>query len=200
MFTGLVESTGTVLSLTEKGESARLLVKTGPLAAELSEGESIAVNGCCLTASAIDVEEQTAAFDLLAQTLRVTSLGDLNAGSLVNLERAMRLGDRFGGHFVQGHVDATVRIASFEKRGQDHRLEVELPAEGRGLVIPKGSICLDGISLTVAELAADRAACWIIPHTLAVTNLRGRKAGDRVNVEFDMLGKHVRGILGTAKG
>ena len=195
MFTGLVESTGSVLSLESRGESARLTLQVGAMAAELTGGESVAVNGCCLTVTEKDPAAQTACFDLLMQTLRVTSLGDLEAGSLVNLERAMAMGARFGGHIVQGHVDATVRILDWSEHGQDHRLEVELPAEHRGLVIPKGSICLDGISLTAAEVTAQSVTCWIIPHTFQVTNLHTKKAGARLNVEFDMLGKYVRELV-----
>lgn len=193
MFTGLVELTGKVLSLESRGESARLIVEAPKIAPELTLGESVAVNGCCLTVT--DIADGTFAFDLLMQTLRVTSLGDLQTGSLVNLERAMRLGDRFGGHFVQGHVDDTLRILDFSPHGQDHRLEVEFPSKHHGLVIPKGSICLDGISLTAAEVTASSVTCWIIPHTAQVTHLHTKKAGDRVNVEFDMLGKHVRELV-----
>jgi riboflavin synthase len=193
MFTGLVELTGKVLSLEPRGESARLIVEAPQIASELILGESVAVNGCCLTVT--DIADGTFAFDLLMQTLRVTSLGDLKAGSLVNLERAMRLGDRFGGHFVQGHVDDTLRIIDFSLHGQDHRLEVEFPSKHHGLVIPKGSICLDGISLTAAEVTPNSVTCWIIPHTAQVTHLHTKKAGDRVNVEFDMLGKHVRELV-----
>ncbi|HCN77963.1 MAG TPA: riboflavin synthase [Verrucomicrobiales bacterium] len=195
MFTGLVETTGQVIALETRGESARLTLDAGPLAAELALGESLAVNGCCLTVAELDARSGRAGFDLLMQTLKVTSLGDLQPGSLVNLERAMALGARFGGHFVQGHVDATARILDWSRHGQDHRLEVELPPGHRGLVIPKGSICLDGISLTAAEVGGDSVTCWIIPHTRAVTHLRGKKAGDRVNVEFDMLGKYVRELM-----
>jgi riboflavin synthase len=170
-----------------------LIVEAPKIAPELTLGESVAVNGCCLTVT--DIADGTFAFDLLMQTLRVTSLGDLQMGSLVNLERAMRLGDRFGGHFVQGHVDDTLRILDFSPHGQDHRLEVEFPSKHHGLVIPKGSICLDGISLTAAEVTPNSVTCWIIPHTAQVTHLHTKKAGDRVNVEFDMLGKHVRELV-----
>ena len=193
MFTGLVESTGSVLSLEPRGDSARLMLKVGSLAAELTLGESVAVNGCCLTVT--DIGPDSCAFDLLMQTLRVTSLGELKTGSLVNLERAMRLGDRFGGHFVQGHVDATLRILNYCEEGQDHLLLVEFPEAHHGLVIPKGSICLDGISLTAADIGDGCITCWIIPHTHASTHLHTKRAGDRLNVEFDMLGKHVRELM-----
>lgn len=200
MFTGLVETTGKILSLEPRGASARLVVEAASIAPQLELGESVAVNGCCLTVTHIDTAAGTFAFDLLMQTLRVTSLGDLQTNSLVNLERAMRLGDRFGGHFVQGHVDDTVRILDFSPHGQDHRLEVEFPEKHRGLVIPKGSICLDGISLTAAEVGSSSITCWIIPHTLQVTHLHTKKPGDRMNVEFDMLGKHVRELVKHAAG
>ena len=196
MFTGLIEATGEVASLETRGESARLILRADPaLVGQLADGESVAVNGCCLTVTTKDAGTGEVGFDLLAQTLRVTSLGELVSGSLVNLERAMGMGDRFGGHFVQGHVDATGQVIDWSRHGQDHRLEVELPAEGRGLVIPKGSICLDGISLTAAEVGETSLTCWIIPHTLAMTNLRQRKIGQKVNMEFDMLGKYVSSLL-----
>lgn len=195
MFTGLVEATATVISLTPREGGARLTAEFGSIAGEVHEGDSIAINGCCLTATAIDVAKQTISFDLLEQTLRVTNLGDLKSNDLVNVERALRSGDRLGGHFVQGHVDATAEILHWGLDGTDHRLTVALPADSRGLVIPKGSICLDGISLTAAEVTPAHVTCWIIPHTHAATNLRTRKAGERMNVEFDMLGKYVRQLV-----
>lgn len=200
MFTGLVETTGTVLHLEPRGDSARLTLRVSGIAAELAAGDSVAVNGCCLTATTADPAAQTASFDLLMQTLKVTSLGDLQPGSLVNLERAMAMSARFGGHFVQGHVDTTVRILDWSEHGQDHRLVVELPAEFRGLVLPKGSICLDGISLTAAEVEDDRVTCWIIPHTCAVTHLHSKQAGQRLNAEYDLLGKYVRSLMAQGFG
>lgn len=195
MFTGLVECTGRVAAVEKIDGGARLEIAVGPMLRELQLGESVAVNGCCLTVAAKDARKKTARFDLLAQTLRVTNLGDLRRDSLVNLERAMRPGDRFGGHFVQGHVDATVDILDFRRIGSDHRLEVALPREAAGFVIPKGSICLDGISLTAAEVTKSSVVCWIIPHTLEVTNLKAARAGQRMNVEWDMLGKYVSALL-----
>ena len=198
MFTGLVETTASVISLNPRAGGARLTLQIGPIAAEVREGDSVAVNGCCLTATDIDADKQTIAFDLLEQTLRVTDLGDLKTGDLVNIERALRAGDRLGGHFVQGHVDATAEILFWGLDGTDYRLTLALPPESRGLVIPKGSICLDGISLTAAEVTPEQITCWIIPHTHAVTNLHTRKAGQRMNVEFDMLGKYVRQLVSTS--
>jgi riboflavin synthase len=192
MFTGLVEAIGRVRSLEPRGEQARLTLAL-PFAAELAMGESVAVNGCCLTVA--DLDPAGASFDLLGQTLAVTSLGDLHAGSIVNLERALRAGDRFGGHFVQGHVDATGRVLALDERGQDHVLDVSLPPEIARLCIDKGSLCIDGISLTIAELAADRARFWITPHTFAVTHLTDLKCGARVNLEADMLARYADRLL-----
>ena len=193
MFTGLVESTARVLALDPREGGARLRLALGPMAREVREGDSIAVNGCCLTATSII--DESISFDLLEQTLRVTNLGDLQVGDIVNIERAMLAGARLGGHFVQGHVDGTVNLVTWRPEGADWRLEVELPPAARGLVIPKGSICLDGISLTAAEVSEDRVTCWIIPHTREVTHLSARKEGQRINVEWDMLAKHVRELV-----
>lgn len=193
MFTGLVEATGRIEAIEPRFGGLRFIIEVGSLAAEVREGDSIAINGCCLTVTAIQGENVS--FDLLEQTLRVTGLGDLEVGDRVNIERALAAGARLGGHFVQGHVDGTVRILTWRAEGADWRLEVELPAEARGLVIPKGSICLDGISLTAAEVSADRVTCWIIPHTREVTHLCTRREGQRMNVEWDMLAKHVREIV-----
>ena len=193
MFTGLVESTARVLAFEPREGGGRLRLHLGEIASEVRDGDSIAVNGCCLTVTSI--EAGTVSFDLLEQTLCVTNLGDLKTDDIVNIERAMLAGARLGGHFVQGHVDSTVRILTWREEGADWRLEVELPMEARGLVIPKGSICLDGISLTAAEVTEDRATCWIIPHTREVTHLKTRHAGQRMNVEYDMLAKHVRELV-----
>jgi riboflavin synthase len=195
MFTGIVETTGTVQSVAFREGGARFVAQVGPMVRELSLGESVAVNGCCLTVTEFDAEGGTAAFDLLSETLRVTSLGRLGEGSLVNLERALRIGDRLSGHFVQGHVDATAPVITLERVGKDHQFTVGLPAEWARLVVHKGSVCIDGMSLTVAELAADRMTFWITPHTFAVTNLRAMQVGDAVNLEFDMLAKHLERLV-----
>ena len=195
MFTGIVETTGTVQNIVFREGGARFVVKVGPMAAELSLGESVAVNGCCLTVTEFDAAAQTASFDLLIETLRVTSLGQLKEGGIVNLERALRIGDRLSGHFVQGHVDATAEVLALEPVGADHRFVVSLPQDWSRLVVHKGSVCIDGMSLTIAKLAADRMTFWITPHTFAVTNLRALKSGDRVNVEFDMLAKHIERLV-----
>ena len=135
------------------------------------------------------------AFDLLEETLRITNLGTLVAGSSVNLERAMRADTRFSGHFVQGHVDATLEVLRYEAHGADHQFTIALPSAYRNLVAHKGSVCLDGISLTIAELTAATITAWITPHTHQVTTLRTMQAGPRVNVEFDMLAKYLDRML-----
>ncbi|MEJ6572904.1 MAG: riboflavin synthase [Akkermansiaceae bacterium] len=192
MFTGLIEATGTVRSLELLGEQARLTVAV-PFASELADGESVAVNGCCLTVTESD--EATASFDVLKQTLDVTSLGELSEGRLVNLERAMLAGDRFGGHFVQGHVDATGEILDLSLHGQDHRLEISLPDDIQKLCIDKGSLAIDGISLTIAELKENSAVFWIIPHTMEMTRLSDASVGQKVNLEADVIAKHVARLL-----
>ena len=192
MFTGLVEALGTVTHLESKGEQARLTL-TLPFAADLALGDSVAVNGCCLTVA--ELGPNGTAFDLLAQTLRVTSLGNLTTGSTVNLERAMMVGDRFGGHFVQGHVDGTGQITRLEASGQDHIVGVSLPPQIHSLCIDKGSLTLDGISLTIAELTPDGAVFWITPHTWEHTHLHQARVGQVVNLEVDLLAKYVDKLL-----
>ena len=195
MFTGLVEAIGTVAALEAKGEQARLTLAI-PFAKELTLGDSVAINGCCLTVA--DFLTDGVAFDLLAQTLRVTSLGELAVGSTVNLERAMMVGQRFGGHFVQGHVDGTGKIIRLEVNGQDHIVAVSLPPEIHRLCINKGSLALDGISLTIAELHADSALFWITPHTWQHTHLHAARPGQTMNLESDMLAKYVAKLLSVA--
>lgn len=192
MFTGLVEAVGSVASIESRGEQARLTLEI-PFASQLKPGDSVAVNGCCLTVA--DLADRTASFDLLAQTLRVTSLGELGIGSRVNLERAMQVGDRFGGHFVQGHVDAAGTITRLEASGQDHILGVSLPPEIHRLCVDKGSLAVDGISLTIAELGQTEAVFWITPHTWENTHLHAARPGQAVNLEADMLAKYVEKLV-----
>lgn len=188
MFTGLVEAIGTVVSLIEKGEQASLILDI-PFGTELSLGDSVAINGCCLTVASLNEQIH---FDLLAQTLKITSLGDLHEGKKVNLERALKVGDRLGGHFVQGHVDSTGIITDLSAIGQDYRLEVAIPESVHSLCIDKGSLCIDGISLTIAELTVDSAVFWITPHTLKATHLGEARVGQKVNLEADLLAKYVK--------
>ena len=197
MFTGLVVETGTLLALEPRGESARLTLRAPTVAQGARLGDSIAVNGCCLTAT--DIAGENVSFDLLAETLRRTSLGSVQPGGKVNLEPALGVGAKMGGHFVQGHVDTTAELLDYSEHGADRRLEIELPSEFAHYVIYKGSIAVDGISLTVAEVGERSFVCWIIPHTAALTNLHTRKRGDRVNLEFDLLAKYVERMLAARK-
>lgn len=192
MFTGLVEALGTVLALESHDDQARLTLNL-PFTAELALGDSVAINGCCLTVAALSADRVS--FDLLAQTLRVTALGELAVGSIVNLERAMMVGDRFGGHFVQGHVDGTGTIKRIEANGQDHIIGVSLPPEIHRLCIDKGSLTLDGISLTIAELTVEGAVFWITPHTWEHTHLNRAMIGQAMNLEVDLLAKYVDKLL-----
>ena len=191
MFTGLVETTGRVTTLEPRGEQAHLVIEA-PFAGELTIGESVAVNGCCLTVTAQDAKCMS--FDVLTQTLAVTSLDGLGPGSLVNLERSLPANGRLGGHFVQGHVDDTGRIMDLSSRGQDHRLEIALPPGVARYCIPRGSLSVDGISLTIAELGKLAAVFWITPHTFEATNLQEAIGGQRVNLEADLLAKYVESL------
>ena len=187
MFTGLVEAIGSVRSLEKRGDAARLTLET-PLAARLQLGESLAVNGCCLTVAS--TAHETASFDLLVETLARTNLGTLASGARVNLERALRADGRFGGHFVQGHIATTAEVISAETKDADRNIVISLPASGARYLIEKGSIAVNGVSLTVASLGEDRFGLWIIPHTLQETNLGDLRAGSPVNLEYDMLAKY----------
>jgi riboflavin synthase len=201
MFTGIVEETGEVESFAKGPAAWRLRVSAKAILTGLVPGESIAINGCCLTAVAFDNEGIS--FDVLEETRRLTNLHSIVPGAPVNLERSMRADGRLGGHFVTGHVDGRGTIEAFEARGSDHYLRIRGPDGCGRFLNVKGSIAIDGISLTVAEVEGDSFAVWIIPHTLAVTNLRVRGAGDCVNLDFDMLGMYVdkmleaRGIKGS---
>ena len=197
MFTGIVEEAGSVESLERAGPSWRLRVRAARTLEGIASGDSIAVNGCCLTAVAF--AGAGIAFDVLEETRRLTNFSSLAPGAPVNLERSLRLDGRFGGHFVTGHVDGRGVVETFEQRGADHWLLVRGPAGcGRSLVL-KGSVAVDGVSLTVAGVEGDAFAAWIIPHTMAATNLGTRRAGDAVNLEFDMLGKYVEKLLHTQR-
>jgi len=194
MFTGLVEETGIAETLHRTQGASRLVLRADRLALECHEGESIAVNGCCLTIAAPPSGGRLC-FDLLEETLRRTNLGRIDLGSPVNLERALPANGRLGGHFVQGHVDCVAAIKAWEPVGLDYKLEIELPRESARYLVEKGSIAVDGISLTVAELREDSFTIWIIPHTCEVTNLGQTAPGKFVNLEFDMLAKYVERIL-----
>lgn len=190
MFTGLIERTGILAARRMDGEAGKLTVRLDAPPESPEPGESIAVNGACLTLEKAAGTELT--FHVMEETFSRTNLGALPFGSVLNLERALRVGDRLGGHFVSGHVDGTGRILSFAREGADMVLRVELPESIAPFLVPKGSIALDGISLTIAELHEADFCVKIIPATWDATNLRFRRAGDRLNLEADMLGKQIR--------
>ena len=198
MFTGLVEKTGSVSTLQTTGNGAKIIIDI-PFSEELSIGDSVAVNGCCLTVSTID--EEKASFDLLAQTLKVTALKELKPGMIINLERALIAGHRIGGHFLTGHIDTVSEIITYEPMGADHKLEILLPRNMAHLVIAKGSISVDGISLTIAEVNDKNGSftCFITPHTHENTNLIEINKGAQVNLEFDLIAKHVERLINYQK-
>ena len=198
MFTGLIEETGRVEAIKHGPDAVTLTVSADVCLGGMSPGDSIAVNGCCLTTTKVAKRGKSRGFqfNLLRETWDVTNLASLRRGSAVNLERALALGQRMGGHFVTGHVDAVGTIRKWEKQGKDWLLDVDVPAALMTGFVPKGSVAEDGISLTVARLRKRGFAVWIIPHTRQVTNLRNRKVADPVNLETDLLGKYAQRQLG----
>jgi riboflavin synthase len=194
MFTGIIEELGTVERIDRSGDGARLKIQCRKALEGSQEGSSIAVNGVCLTA--VDLEASSFAADLAPETMRRSNLGDLRAGARVNLERPLSLSDRLSGHIVQGHVDGTGELLAFEELGDNNWwMQVRIPPELDRYLVYKGSIAIDGISLTVAEIRANLVAITVIPHTYLNTSLGTRKPGDRLNLECDMLAKHVEKLL-----
>ena len=193
MFTGLIEEVGEVVAVPASDSGTQLQIAAPAIAKKSRSGNSIAVNGCCLTLTSRRGNRLN--FDLLEETIARTNLKKLRRNDPVNLERALSAEGRLGGHFVQGHIDCVSRIVAFEKKGPDFRLEVELPATFAQYVARKGSIALNGISLTVADVFPKGFAVWIIPYTKRHTNLSRTQAGDLVNVEFDILAKYVERVL-----
>ena len=202
MFTGIVEETGAIASIRENAQAIHLAVRARVCARGTKAGDSIAVNGCCLTVTNISRAGRGALlhFDLLRETWTRTNLQFAKAGALVNLERALAANGRLGGHFVTGHIDGVGKITRWERAGADHVLDIAAPREVRRYVIFKGSVAVDGVSLTVAGVTRSGFRLWIIPHTFAVTALNERKVGDAVNLEADLLGKYVEQfVLGAGK-
>ena len=193
MFTGIVETVGRVTALDPQGEKTRVVVEAPAIANEVPIGASVAVNGACLTV--IEARGGAVCFEAVRETLDKTALGALQVGSPVNLERAMRADGRLDGHIVQGHVDATGRVRSVERHGDDVRFAVACDAAFAELLVPKGSVAIDGVSLTVVGVEPEGFDVALIPHTLAVTTLGMRRPGDRVNLEADVLGKYVKKYL-----
>jgi riboflavin synthase len=198
MFTGLVEERGTVVGIESLGDSVRLTLRGPLVTSDASHGDSIAVNGCCLTVSALDGDVFTA--DVMDESLRRTSLGDLSVGSSVNLERAVTAGARLGGHIVQGHVDGVGSL--LERTPSDHWdvLRFSLPPELARYLVQKGSITVSGVSLTVVEVTEDTFTVSLIPTTLADTILGSLVLGDRVNLEVDIVAKYVERLLTVPPG
>lgn len=201
MFTGIVEETGKVDGVRQTDAGIEMTVRCRVVGRGLKLGDSVAVNGCCLTAvkQTARGRDKLVRFDLLRETWERTNLQFAMEGSRVNLERSLAVGGRLGGHFVTGHVDGVGRITRWERSGADHVLDIAAPTEVRRYVVFKGSVAVDGISLTVAGVTKKGFRIWIIPHTFAVTALCERKLGDTVNLEADLLGKYVEQFL-AARG
>jgi riboflavin synthase len=193
MFTGIVEETGTVERIKPTPKSIELTVRANLCGRGLKVGASLAVNGCCLTVVKVAArgKARLVQFDLLKETWQRTNLQFTQPGSLVNLERPLRTDGNLGGHFVTGHIDGTGKIIRWERAGQDHVLDIAAPPEVMRYVVFKGSMAVDGISLTVAGVQKRSFRIWIIPHTYQITASRERKVGDAVNLEADLIGKYV---------
>lgn len=193
MFTGIIEETGTIEQIQETDGGIRLALAARLTSRGLKTGDSLAVNGCCLTVVRRTRQKGRAVlqFDLLRETWNRTNLRLVKPGSLVNLERSMAANGRFGGHFVTGHIDGTGEIVTWTRQGADHILEIAASPDLLRYIVTKGSVAVDGISLTVAKLLKGRFRIWVIPHTFAVTALRERTLGDQVNLEADLVGKYV---------
>ncbi len=194
MFTGIIEHIGALESVAGKGNSPALRIDIGKLAEDAKVGDSISISGVCLTVTAL--MGNVAAFDVSAETLSRSTLGKLRTGGKVNLERALRADSRMGGHFVQGHVDGVGVVRKLAKVGENRELEVEVSREMIAQMVEKGSIAIDGISLTITIIRGNRFGVAVIPHTFENTTLREKKPGSKVNVELDILGKYVRKYLG----
>lgn len=193
MFSGIVEETGRVAFLEERDASWRLRVSAGGVVEGTAPGDSIAVNGCCLTVVALG--EDWIEFDLLAESLRLTNIEGVAAGARLNLERSLRFDGKVGGHFVSGHIDGLGRVADWSQVGKDVRLRVEPPEAFLKYLVYKGSVAVNGVSLTVAEVDDTGFVVWLIPHTLQLTNLGDLAAGRSVNLEFDLLAKYIERLI-----
>ena len=189
MFTGIIKEIGRVEQVQKTSSGISLVITTERASGDIKIGDSVAVNGCCLTV--VEISGKQLSFDLLRETWERTNLQFVASGSLVNLERSLRADGRLDGHFVTGHIDGLGRITRWERAGSDHILEIAPPPDLMRYIVQKGSIAVDGMSLTVATVAEKTFTVWIIPHTYEVTALRERKKGDAVNLETDILGKYV---------
>ncbi|HWR57539.1 MAG TPA: riboflavin synthase [Thermodesulfovibrionales bacterium] len=193
MFTGIILELGSIVSLNRRGGGASLTVASGSLSTNAAVGDSIAINGCCLTVVRIDGDMLT--FDLSDETLNSTNLGQLRAGDRVNLEPSLRADGKLGGHFVTGHVDAVGKIRTKTMVGDAFKIVIDAPEQVTGILVEKGSVSVDGISLTVVEVSVETFSIVIIPHTAKVTTIGFKNAGDSVNLEADIIGKYVARLL-----
>ena len=193
MFTGLIQEVGTIVSVIQNTEGKEFIIKAPSLIKEIQIDDSVATNGCCLTAT--QIKGDTFKVQAVHMTLQKTSVGMLKSGDKVNLELSLRPNDRLGGHFVQGHVNAMGQIKQIKTTGENWEIEVSIPSGLRKYMISEGSICLDGISLTIAKLTANSLTVAIIPHTLEKTTLGTKKVGDHLNLEVDMIAKYIENFL-----
>jgi len=195
MFTGLIQAIGQVSAIAHQESSARLEITSPEIAPQIAQGDSVSVNGACLTVVTFDSSKFSV--DVMVQTLNLTTTGSLQVGSVVNLELATRTADRLGGHIVQGHVDGVAKVEAISADSQWTRMDLSIPAELMKYVVAQGSICLEGVSLTVGELndPANQISVWLIPETLAKTNLSKKSVGDQLNVEVDVLAKYVERLI-----
>ena len=195
MFTGLIQAVGQVSAIERQESSARLEIASKEIATQIAQGDSVSVNGACLTVVSINASKF--AVDVMVQTLNLTSTGSLEVGSAVNLELATRTSDRLGGHIVQGHVDGVAEVVAISADAQWTRMDISIPKELMKYVVAQGSICVEGVSLTVGELndPADQISVWLIPETLANTNLSQKQVGAALNIEVDVLAKYVERLI-----
>ncbi len=195
MFTGLIQAIGQISAIAHQESSARLEITSPEVTSQIAQGDSVSVNGVCLTVVTFDSSKFSV--DVMIQTLNLTTTGSLEVGSIVNLELATRTADRLGGHIVQGHVDGVAKVVAISADSQWTRMDLSIPAELMKYVVAQGSICLEGVSLTVGKLndPANQISVWLIPETLAKTNLSKKSIGDQLNVEVDVLAKYVERLI-----
>jgi riboflavin synthase len=195
MFTGLIQAVGEVSAIKRAETSARLTIASPEIATQIAQGDSVSVNGVCLTV--VEFDSSQFSVDVMVQTLNLTSTGELRAGSPVNLELATRTSDRLGGHIVQGHVDGVAKVSKISADSQWTRMDIAIPKDLMRYVVAQGSICVEGVSLTVGELndQTDQISVWLIPETLANTNLSVKAPGDLLNIEVDVLAKYVERLI-----
>jgi riboflavin synthase len=195
MFTGLIQAVGSVSAIDLQESSAKLEITSPEISSQISQGDSVSVNGTCLTV--VSFTKESFVVDVMVQTLNLTSTGALSVGSPVNLELATRTQDRLGGHIVQGHVDGVAKVAGISADKEWTRMDISVPAHLMKYVVAQGSICIEGVSLTVGELndSLNQVSVWLIPETLAKTNLSSKKISDPLNVEVDVLAKYVERLI-----